>query len=1357
MPAPNSVLGIGKTLYGQPGTVYDGYIGASSFSYGQPAFQVNQPFQQLYSNVTSMIASGKIKQSFVYLPNFHFHPSNLVTAGYTSTPAPMGLADFGLGASGSYTYYTPSFNGSVLLDSYSANSPVNAGLGLSPNSSGIQFNTVLTNVTVGGMSNGVYWTQNVALLNSTSLTFIDNIWNFTSAGATLGSSGIYSGNGHAVNFYYYVAPAIPISYPLKLSFYNNATVYNNHPAMFFNYSYRISGGPLVSGSYDRVLFNSSVTPLTPVFEVNGTSPNPAGLLYDSELTFGGPGGGSNAMIQNLSGQISISYLSGGTYHSIPSAYSYGSDTGETSEGMATYWIGHTGYLSQGPSNLSGLWNTAGGAAEGYITLNAIVTPGWAFAFAGEGTLRTFAPVTQDGFLNFSVSPGGYNLLLMANDYAKLTSFISSNTTTGFGMTSVSNLLYTPVYMYGNTNALGITAHLSAAGRLSNLTITLNNSFMGVNDFRYPLFGLVAAEGVTTSVVVQNVSESNSYYYYDGAAYASSNYTQIYDIISSSSLVVKNISLPGPVTSHYYRGIRTFDSSNILVRNVSANTSSSDPAILLYDSQMVSANYINVTSGLGIVAFYSTTVSVNNLNVQPAVNGSFTYGLEAVQSSSVAVSNVQVDAVFSGTFTVGAVFVSTNHSSVTGLAVNGNSSSLSTLSLGGGAIYSSNDTFSGVSATTHAIGFLTEFAADMTFSNVLATADSFAMEGLLTNKSNVSGVTANDNSGGAFMLGSYDNITHLDAANDSLASYAVGQGLVIRGITASDNSTALEAVVNDSSLSYINGTFSQGGFTGKATSSSLPFVVGYASNSTLSNMNETGYYAGLEVDLSSSSLKYVMASHSHFGLEISGNDSTVSSSNSSYGGDGFVISSTNSTFSNLYVYQDSVGFNMTGSSDIITKNSISDETSYGVAIYAGRNNYVYNNNFLDNNGSTGVYSSSHIQAYSVAGNYFNLSLTGNYWADWHLAYSNGTLEPYLISNGVYDNHPLGSNVVIGYQVTFQANGLASGIEWFVNLTNGQSFHSTASTIVLYEPNATYSYSVASGNSSWAPSKYTGTFQVAGYPVSVPISFSLVTYSVTFTASGLSSGTNWTVAFGSQSRSSTTATIVFSEPNGTYQYSTASIAGYRIASGSGSLKVHGVPTGATIAFSVVTYTITITETGLPSGTTWQAVLNNVAKSTSTGTLIFTEPNGTYSFTISNTTSYYVSPYTGKITVSGSNASQSVQFTQYSYITGTVSPSNATVTINGVSVTTSGGLFNVTEAAGTYSVVVSAPGYKTYYNNVTLSTGQTENLPVTLQAVTHPVPAPASSFTFTDIILIVVIAAVILVALAVVLTRRKKQGRS
>ncbi len=1208
-----------------------------------PVSAAGAAYQQLLSNVTSAIAKGQIKQYYAYLPNFHPSAGYGVSPLYTTQPAPMGIADYGLGAAGSYTYYTPSFNGTVSLNSYATYTPGNYVV-YTPNMSGIQLNTVLANVTVGNSINGVYWIQNVALINGTTVTFIDNIWNFSAPGASLNPNAIYSGKGNVTSgFYYFVGPTINVTYPLTMSFYNNALLYQNRPTVFFNYSYSLSGGAPITGSYDRVMFNSTTTPVTPAFEVNGSAKNPFGLMYDSELIFGGPGGGSNAMIQNMSGHATMQYMSGGSYRNIQSAYSYGSDTGETSQGISAWWLGKTEYLSQGPSNLSGLWNTTSSEPTGYIHLSAQITPSWAFAFAGK-VQSSYAPVTPSGYLNFTVSPGTYNVVLMTNDYAQFSKSFSGNLTTTYTMTQSAGLLYTPIYMHGNAQAKAITTLLSSPDSISHLTILLNASFMITNGFGYPSFVLLDVEGVTTQLLVQNLNESNQYIYGPGGKVSASAYNKKYDFFFSSHSILRNVSLSGG-----FQMANIMGSNNVTVRNISGNTTIQ---MLICLSRYVTVNYLSVFGGIGAVSLLSSSVTVTNLNVTLARGA---------------------------TNSIGAEFVYTDHSSVSGASISGNGTSSIFQTIGVEGLMTNYSSFDNMNVSKDSIGYLGFSSFNDSIYNMSASGRSIGYLSLLGNSSDINNISADNGSAGAVEFGSYSDASNVSAVDNSTGVVMFGNEEHVMNILASNNSTAAIVIGNFSTVLGIKGTFAQNGFVPAlpyANATFLAAIVG--GNDTISRLGETGYHNGTILNLDHSTFSKYTATNSSIGLIVGGpGHNLISYSNISESSMGVGIVTSNSTFSHISTYKDAAGFIVQGNSNSITHNLISYDSGYGVNISGGTGNNVYYNSFIDNNGSTATYNSSHIQAYSVAGNFFNMSSTGNYWADWHTAYPNGTLEPYLISNGVYDYHPLGTSIVTTFQFTFTETGLAAG-------------------------------------------------------------------------------TNWSVSVNGHQRSSTTGTITFMEPNGTYQFQVGGVAGYTATPQNGSETIAGSPVSVPVSFAQKAYAVTFTEAGLPAGSVWAVTLNGVKASSSTGTITFSEPNGTYTFSVLNQTDFYASPFGGQVTVNGGAATQSVQFLHYAYITGSILPATAAITVNGVAVAVSSGTFNVSVTAGTYSVVASMSGYKTFYSNVTVTAGQFMKLTIGLKQTTpnnnhNVLPLP---LTYIEIGVLILVIVVVAAAIAAIRKSRRKR---
>lgn len=294
----------------------------------------------------------------------------------------------------------------------------------------------------------------------------------------------------------------------------------------------------------------------------------------------------------------------------------------------------------------------------------------------------------------------------------------------------------------------------------------------------------------------------------------------------------------------------------------------------------------------------------------------------------------------------------------------------------------------------------------------------------------------------------------------------------------------------------------------------------------------------------------------------------------------------------------------------------------------------------------------------AGSLWSLNLTGA-----------GTIRStnqsiaFSVPNGTYSYQPatanptfsaLGGNVtVVGaavvvsvsfsrvfYSVTFTESGLPTGTEWWVNLTNGPSLNSTGTTNSISEVNGTYAYTVASADTSYsAPG---GTFTVSGSTTAVTVTFSLVRFAVTFTESGLPTGTEWWVNLtNGLSLNSTGSTISSPEVNGTYTYTVAAVDKSYSASG-GTFTVSGATVAMPVTFSSVRYAVTFTESGLPTGTEWWVNLTNgQVFSSTTGSVTFLEPNATYSFMIGTVPGFRTNITTGTLTVQGSPQTVAVTF--------------------------------------------------------------------------------------------------------------------
>lgn len=151
--------------------------------------------------------------------------------------------------------------------------------------------------------------------------------------------------------------------------------------------------------------------------------------------------------------------------------------------------------------------------------------------------------------------------------------------------------------------------------------------------------------------------------------------------------------------------------------------------------------------------------------------------------------------------------------------------------------------------------------------------------------------------------------------------------------------------------------------------------------------------------------------------------------------------------------------------------------------------------------------------------------------------------------------------------------------------------------------------------------------------VVTSGSAPTYKVTFTETGLPSGTSWSADLESDQVSSTTSTVVFEEQNGTYDFTMGSVSGYSPSPSSGDIKVSGAPVKISITFTATKpeYAVTFTETGLKAGTVWSVTLDGQKITSSSSSISFSRVEGTYKWAVSEP-SGYTTTTTGSVVAHG-----------------------------------------------------------------------------------------------------------------------------
>lgn len=257
----------------------------------------------------------------------------------------------------------------------------------------------------------------------------------------------------------------------------------------------------------------------------------------------------------------------------------------------------------------------------------------------------------------------------------------------------------------------------------------------------------------------------------------------------------------------------------------------------------------------------------------------------------------------------------------------------------------------------------------------------------------------------------------------------------------------------------------------------------------------------------------------------------------------------------------------------------------------------------------------------------------------------------------------------HPVKFSENGLPNGTNWSVRVdghgTGGVPIHELLSSvthaIVFSLPNGSYFYRVAQVLGFSINGSSSGTIVVANAPLSFNVTFKPLPlgafYPVAFEETGLANGTHWSVTvivtstFGhsrTATQSSNHTTVFFLLQNGTYRYLVHGVRGYNILSGAmGTFGIHGgSPSVFVVHFLIIpTYTVTVTEKGLPNGTNWSVLIRtqfagstpwpvHILQTSNLTSMSFQVWNGTYCFKIYPVPDFLITAgvAAGSFTVSG-----------------------------------------------------------------------------------------------------------------------------
>jgi hypothetical protein len=289
------------------------------------------------------------------------------------------------------------------------------------------------------------------------------------------------------------------------------------------------------------------------------------------------------------------------------------------------------------------------------------------------------------------------------------------------------------------------------------------------------------------------------------------------------------------------------------------------------------------------------------------------------------------------------------------------------------------------------------------------------------------------------------------------------------------------------------------------------------------------------------------------------------------------------------------------------------------------------------------------------------------------FPNGTYS-YTIVSGTKEYKPspasgsvtiAGANVatavsfsMVSYTVAFKETGLTAGYTWDVIFNNLNQTSTTAYDNFTFQTNGTYAYTVSAKNFIADPAS--GTVTVKGKEAYENVTFTpQQTYSYLFSATGLAKNATYQVTMVSSSRIYASPLTLSQDDanvsgliNGTYTLTVTASPPAGVSRDYSAVIWSGTP--ATVAVSgkqasvqalsfEEQFRVSVTETGLPVGTSWSLTFNSVVTTSTSSTMSFNELNGSYSYSVGAVNGYLPNPVSSSVTVSGANITVGIAFSQ------------------------------------------------------------------------------------------------------------------
>jgi thermopsin len=313
-------------------------------------------------------------------------PNNPLSFGPLPSPEPVGIASYGItnrsGIDAPYEVASTDVIGVARVSSIAAFNSTAGSVGANPSGATLQLNSVLVVNEKGGAAQA-YWCQNTPdfVTAASQVALADNVWNYSTSGflsndsiTSEGGGGYVSTfqqNGNTEYFYAYGESNVTYALPLGMVLLINATA-KPGTGVLVQFGAWMTGGTLGvrSGTdwFDNVTINDP-TATNAYFLTAGNNTTPIGTFYDTELVFGGEGGGEATSFTQLSATLGLFYANGTSnlMSAFPSYFSFGQDTAESADNLMVSYRGNGGAsVSVGPPNYDYL-----GGASGSFSLASV--------------------------------------------------------------------------------------------------------------------------------------------------------------------------------------------------------------------------------------------------------------------------------------------------------------------------------------------------------------------------------------------------------------------------------------------------------------------------------------------------------------------------------------------------------------------------------------------------------------------------------------------------------------------------------------------------------------------------------------------------------------------------------------------------------------------------------------------------------------------------------------------------------------------------------------------------------------------------------------------------------------------------